>query len=596
MRQLLPIAFTALASFAVGFAGMRRVERATPPIEEARVILPAPAQATALAESADGLAASSKERINAFAALCEKPAGLARDHDLFAALQKFDARDFAAAGADGLMALLAPPGKRVRDDATALCEAWMDRWLEVDAPGALHFLESWPMLHQPPNMSGSLANSAFGFAGVTFKALARREPAWTFQHLAAQTAGPGRNVGIYVLLDQVAREDSAKARQYLASFSDGPNRRAALQGYVGGMAEMNVRAGFDVAMAEAAGPFREDLLMTAMRSASKRGVATVRDLLDRIDDPALRQKMATTALDGVTYRSREDPLPWIIEESQRSAVAGGHEAEYDWWRRAIAQAVQGPQVASAAEWAATLASDPGRKTLEKIGYEWAWRNPVTMRAWLAENASTLDAAAVEKLHAGIARMTRGEAGAMQAWSDALPPGRLRDQVKFQIALSVGAKSGLGQVEAAYDSMAANDATGALAKQLAIVLADQDGPVAADWAMRRPAGPARDAAIKAVAGEWSQRDPRGAAEWLGQMPAGADRDAAVSEYAWKVVYADPAAAAEWVGQVADPAMRTQAAEKVFWLWKNENPIAARVWLRGMTGVDETWKTKFLKRQR
>ena len=596
MRHILPIAAAALASFVLGFAGIWWMDRASPPAGESRAVTLAPAQKSVpRVGRTDESPAASKERIDAVIANYHKDSGPTRDHDLYAALRKLDARDFPA-GAEAMLALLNPSPHWISGSNRELCEAWIDCWLDVDAPGALRFLGTSPFLEKiDQSMKGMRPEDrAYSLAGAPYQVLARWEPDWTFQYLAGKPPGADRDVGIYVLLEQTARQDSAKARQFLASFSDGVNRRDAVQGFVAGLSEGNARASFDVAMAEAAGPFRQQLLMTAMGGASSRGVATVSELLDRIDDPEFRRKLAARAVWGIANGSRENPLPWIVEESRRPAMVAGWKDQYDQWSGSIAGAVQGANVAAAADWAASLAEDSEKKTLGKIAYDWAWRNPDSLREWLEENASTLDATAMEKLSGGIERMTEEDAGAVRAWADSLPPGGLRDQVRFQIALDAGAKSDLARAASAYESVAANDLTGALAKQLATVLAKQDGSVAAEWAMRRPAGPARAAAITAVAGQWGQRDPHGAAAWIGQMPGGNDRDAAVREYAGKVVYADPAAAAEWVGQVADPSVRAEAAESVFWVWSMENPAASREWLRALTGVDEAWKVKFEKR--
>ena len=54
--------------------------------------------------------------------------------------------------------------------------------------------------------------------------------------------------------------------------------------------------------------------------------------------------------------------------------------------------------------------------------------------------------------------------------------------------------------------------------------------------------------------------------------------------------DPAAAAAWVERIGDVAARQNAAADVFNAWSWEDPVASRVWLRGLEGLDESWKEK------
>ena len=238
-------------------------------------------------------------------------------------------------------------------------------------------------------------------------------------------------------------------------------------------------------------------------------------------------------------------------------------------------------------------NDPEKKMLVALVGRWAWQDAPALRSWLTDHATTLDVAVVQKLGDAVKKLAGQDPAATRAWAEALPNGPLREQVGFQIALSACAEGDFRQAAAAYEAVAATDPTGALAGQLAAALAGQDGAAAAEWAMQRSEGPARTAAVSAVAEQWSQRDPRGAAAWIEQMPPGAEHDAAVHEFVAKVVYADPPTAAEWVKQVTDPAKRAKAAEEVFFIWNSENPIASREWLRDLPGVEESWRAEFLR---
>ena len=591
MRSLLPFALAALAGLGVGFAttrfgGTGPALLAGTPAAHSTVVAEPAAKMDRPSSSPGG----SKERIADVLSVGAKYRGLAEDHALFLAISKLEAPDFLA-GADEMLALLMKADSPFGSRNLAVAEAWIEKWLEVDGTAALAFLGSSTKFKEvPPGMS--LINQVNSVQGGIFSVLARRQPVWTQQYLAALKPGPQRDVGVYQLLKESAQQNAAKSREILASFSEGANRPAAVQGYVTGLAARDVRAGFDVALAEAAGPFREGLFQVVLRSAAERGVGVVRELLDRIDDPALRRDLAGHSALELSWRSGDDLLPWLMEEAQRTPAASAANRGFDYWLTYVAQALgTRGDVARAVDWAATLANDPEKKLLLNLLSRW---DETGLRSWLASHAELLDASVLEKLGRTIMDMARRDGAGTRAWAAALPSGALREQAQFQIALSSAAEGDVAPAVAAYASVAGNDTNGALAKQLAAVLAKQEGSAAAEWVMSLPNGQARAAAIGALAEQWSQRDPRGAAEWLGQMPPGAERDSAVGEYAAKVVYADPRAAAEWVAQVGDATARAKAAESVFWIWSNEDPIASRVWLRTLPGVDETWRADFLRK--
>lgn len=594
VRTLLPFTLAGLAGFGAGYAvtlfGRRETAEAEKQPAASSIIVAEPVAKKSRPASS---AAGSKERIATVLAMGEKQRGLAEDHALFVAISKLTAPDFLAGGAE-LLALFKKGDSPFGSPNLALAEAWMERWLEVDVAAALRFIgSSTSFIENPPGMS--LRSRASSVQGGIFAVLARRQPGWTQQYLAALKPGPQRDVGVFQLLKECAQQNAAKSREVLASFSEGANRPAAVQGYVTGLTATDVRAGFDVAAAEPAGPFRKELLEVVFHKAAERGIGVVRELLDCVDDAELRRDLAADSALELSWRSRDDPLPWLMEEAQRTPLPAKSKGEFDRWTSYVTQALAtSGNVARAADWAATIANDPEKELLLGLLGRWDQRDDAGLRSWLASHADALNTSVLEKLGRTITDMARRDGIGTRAWAAALPHGPLREQAQFQIALSSGAEGDLAPAAAAYASVAGSDTSGALAKQLATILAKQDGSESAKWAMAMPNGPARAAAMAAVAEQWSQRDPRGAAEWLAQMPPGAERDSAVREYAAKVVYADPRAGAEWVEQVADPAARAKAAESVFWTWNHEDPIASRAWLRALPGVTETWRADFLRK--
>ena len=543
--------------------------------------------------------ATAGERMEAIAKLWAQPGSMARDHALAAALLKLDAADFSA-GAEAMQALFKRSQRPDDLEAEQLAEAWMDRWLELDTPGALRFLSSTPFLAQLPvrELVGWPIDEKIHCAqGGILAALARRQPEWTQQALAETPSGSVREIGVYALLKEVAKGDAARTARFLASFANGADRAAALTGYVTALVDADIRSGYDKASAEPPGMLRENLLRLVFARAGERGVSTARDLLDQIDDPAMRRQHAPTALLAIGFDQREDALPFIIEESERMAATSGWNTEdaRD-WASSVDVAARGPQARAFAEWAAGFEPDADRKMFGQIVIVWAGREPATFRNWLKEHAETLDAAAVKTLDGALANLARRDLPAARTWSETLPAGALRDQARFQVALASGAEGDVAHAATAYRSVAGNDTKGALAGQLAKLLAQHDGAAAADWALTQPVGPARTAALAAVAETWSERDPHGAAGWLEQMPAGAERDSALQKYATRVVVADPESAAQWVGQMADPTLRIATAEAVFNRWHIQNPVAARAWLRSLPGMEGSKVAKSIRNRR
>jgi hypothetical protein len=592
MRTLLPFAGTAALSFILGYTLMRwHAPEALP--RQQSYVSDSVVKTSKPDDSTD--ASTSSARIQTILELGQDIQGIEKEHAFFTALQKLDAGDLLA-GADQFADLLKRTRKTSQDKASAMCEAWLECWLELDSPTALRWIENSTLLddlYQAQNGT-SLLNILSGPQSAAFKVLARRHPDWTRQYLAAREVGPRRDIGIYQLHNELARKDPGKAKGLLESFAGDANRAAAIQGYVAGMSVVDARAGFETALSEPTGPLRDELMQIVLRETSRRGVASVRELLDRIADPVLRRRMVAEAALNISWHSREDPLPWLMEEAQRPAPPGGTEG-YDYWTNYVGQALTttvNGDCAPAVNWAASLENDPDRKLLHRILGNWASSNPAAARDWLSAHPSALEGKGLDSFSSSLARMARNDAAATRAWADALPPGALRDRAQFQIALSSGTEGNLDQAIAAYRSVSTSDPKGELAKQLAVVLTKQDGAIAAQWATGMKEGDVRSAAIAAVAEQWTQIDPRGSAQWIVTLPPGAVRDRAVREFAAKVVYAEPVTAAEWVAQVADPGVRTEAARLVFTIWNWEDPVASRVWLRSLPGVEEKWRTDAL----
>jgi hypothetical protein len=539
---------------------------------------------------ADSGVLSQGERVRGFVGLLEKRGDDGSEAQAAdAALVKMDAEDFAASAKE-VMAVLLEMGKKGRI-SDALAEAWMDRWLELDAEAARKFVVTERVFEKlDPEGSGSWEEDyvgVFAFRGVV-QALARREPDWTMNQVSAQEAGAKRDLAVNVLLKQVARLDPVKAKQFLARFADGPNRVAAVEGLVKGLAEVDYRASFEVALKEPAGPLRDNLLHAPMERAARNGTAAIRELLDRIDSPELRGDLAAQALSNFSHYSREDPTEWAKAETER--MKGPIDG---FWKGGVGQLVgrRGGDPPALAEWALGLSNDSERVLFTSMALRWVRQDPAGMRNWLDASVGKLDAQTIARCGPMMGTMASRDLAATRQWAEGLPPGPLADHARFQVALQSGREGEIEHARVAYQAIAASDRNGHFARGLAHILAGKDGGAAAQWAIELPTGPGRAAALSTVAGEWSYADPRGAAQWLETLPPGADRDLMVQQYAGKVALADPQAAAEWVRQIEDPKAREKAAADVFRPWNKEDPIASRKWIRTLPGVSEKWRANY-----
>jgi hypothetical protein len=472
----------------------------------------------------------------------------------------------------------------------------MDRWLELDRTAALDFIKASKTFEQLGAEGGSgwdaLELGESNFTGA-FRALARRELEWTAEYLTSLKAEPARDLAVYEFLEIATQRDPARAKQFLDVFSAGVNRSAALRGYVRGLAATDARGALDLALREPTGPFRVALLESVIHFAE---IGNVRELLDRVEDPTLRQELAYDALYAMSYRSRPDPLEWVKEETARLAGARGTNRDAAFWATAISQSTEASKIPEIVEWAATGNSDPHRQIFASFAESWAATDPAAAQRWLSENAVKLDPKYVESMDKFFTVLARADLAGVRQWVDSLPAGALQNQARFQIALGSGAKGDLAQVQAVYATLQPGDSDGKMAKQVAEILTKQDATTAAKWALQLPGGAARTTAIETVAAQWSQRDLQGVSAWLETIPEGPDRDASMKEYAAKVTFVDPRAGAASVEQITDSSLREKAASHVYWTWRNEDPASARAWVQGLSGMNETWRARLLKNSR
>jgi hypothetical protein len=142
-------------------------------------------------------------------------------------------------------------------------------------------------------------------------------------------SGKAREVSVFTLVQEAAKLGGSEGPKLLETFATGADRLHAVKGFATGKMEVDLRAAFSVAAGEPPGPLRKELLEVAARRAGDKGVASTRELLDRIEEPELRRSLAAAALYQVGSNSQDDPLPWIIEETQRGDFRSAWGDEHD---------------------------------------------------------------------------------------------------------------------------------------------------------------------------------------------------------------------------------------------------------------------------
>ena len=325
--------------------------------------------------------------------------------------------------------------------AALVVEAFLDRWLALNAPGALRYLGTADTLAKLCEAwgGGTFVPMSSAVVDAAFAPLARHAPQWTHDWIAAQKPGPDRDWPVRALLEEVARRDVAQARRFFTSFADGPNRNEALRGLVQGMAETDPRASFEVAMAESGSRLQNYLLESVMRAAARQGPALAQELLRRIGNPDDRFEAAMTALQSVRTETSDDLLPWIQEEVRQRKEFSAY-WQHENYARMVAGQVRGAALGTAAEWAVALPNDPQRIFLRHIAERWAKENPAALREWLARDTARRSTPRVHRRCERASRaMAKGDAaGSGELDRDAPPPGRC---VSRRCSISRSARAG-----------------------------------------------------------------------------------------------------------------------------------------------------------
>jgi hypothetical protein len=282
------------------------------------------------------------------------------------------------------------------------------------------------------------------------------------------------------------------------------------------------------------------------------------EALAKIDDPALRRMSAVSAIRVLAGETNTDIFQFFEDTVGRDHL-GERNQQFNLY------ALIEPDPAAAANWAAGLPADAEYRNdiLSRVLEQWKDRAPKAAREWMEKQESAASGAEGSALNS---------LGSLWRARELLDAGKPQEAISALSNITEGGQA-LGNI--------------------AWELVRQDPAAAAQWALDLPDGKAREAVAGTVAANWTQRDPAAAAKWVEQLPAGPSRNAALLPMITNVVEQDPESASRWVSLYTDPEKRAISIRQVYSNWSARAPAAAREWVRTFPGIDEQWKTKFLR---
>jgi hypothetical protein len=533
-------------------------------------------------------------------ALAATPPSLARDRALYEGIVAMSARDFRALGAD-LIGLSERFEKLPGDLQGMLAETTMDRWLEIDADGALAWVKAARLIAETV-LTGNetLQQGNPAFEGM-LRALARHQTDWLLDFARETPAKLGREEAIANAMWNLATTNLSDALRRHDKFEQESDRRAAAQGLLGGWVRGDPAAAAAFALSLPDNSVRDTGVLQAMIVAGESGSAAFMAVFRVL--PKEQQGAGWVGL-GVLAQSQPATARQLLDElvsENEFAVKGSYNS------RSLARSLAQIDPTRTAEWmdgwSSKMKEAVGPGMRQSFVETWAQSNPAAAVAWAAERSRNSSAeqppgfdAGSDDLRLAFKAWLSDDPPAATAWAEALAPGAVRERAQQALAEDLIRSGDFANAVRSYAAGAARDTSGVVAEQLASALATKDVSDAAEWSRTLAAGAARFRAIKSVSNELVAKDPGAAIAWFGQLAAGPDRDAGASALAAQTIYADPGAAIEWVAQIADPKARSDAAEAVFRTWTWTDPQGARTWLRSLDGVDERWKENFLRRAR
>ena len=574
MRLTVSLPVSLVAGLGAGFAFFRGPAPLTP---VAAAALRARETSTDMAAWPDSPAATDAKAQRLMAAALRKGDRMARDNELYLAIEAFTAEDFhrliADAGALKAMAekLRGIDSQISRDLASGL----IGRWLAVD-PGTVLTWAPRALAVIPAKENAR---------GFILDALAAKRPGELLALVPSQKDASGRAEIISRALRELAAHDPAQARAWLNACTDPADRRVAEKAMRRGTVEADPLRALELAGSIENRQEGYDLLNAAANRAEKMGTGVLRQLATA----PMKPWMLSSVLEKFAERDPELAVDLAVKsEADGSDRSHALQAAFSaLTRRDPAQSIARLEGLAGPELAAAVSA---------IGTAWAKREPAKALAWLAErpaaertDANRWSGGSHDALVLAFSNWTQSGPAEARAWADALPAGETRDTMQTQLARSLAnrgepaeAVQVLARLGRAADPKAVADIAGAWARR--------DPQAAADWAIAQEPGPAQNSALAGIVGTWANDDPQGVEDWLAQFPAGEARDRSVGAFlargnAWIAGSVEQIAEFDaWFDLIDDPWRRARAAQSIFWQRKQRDPAGARAWLAALPNVD------------
>jgi hypothetical protein len=473
--------------------------------------------------------------------------GLRADVELDSALQGMkpeDFRDFAALWT-----------KKVRENIWGYetrVRAILDRWFELDPTSAKKFSVDICVRDRDP-----VGTPGIYFRKLVAKQAARYDRKWALENLLCDEARLQAWSGNAALMSEVMRQDPALAKEWMTKLENSSLRPSILAGYIDGLAKRDPQQAFEMAIAEK-GSEREELINCAIRAAASQGTGAALQMLEKINDPNLRQDAAFHALSVLSNENQIDPFRFMDE------AIGKENLQLEGYLRALMPRLMESSPSAAISWATTLPDGNRSRIMNEILFLWSNEDPESAVAWIQAKVADSQASAEVR-------------SSLEEWGRQIAVKKLLDEGKPQDAIALASQG---------------STSAPLAGMVAWRLLEQDPAAAGQWVSSLPPEASGHAASTVVR-NWIYQDPAATATWVEGLPAGASRDAALGTMIQHVSEVDAEAASRWVGLFANQKGREGGVSEVYAKWVLRDPHSAREWLRGLSGVDDEWKARLIK---
>lgn len=558
------------AGLAAGYAVFRMppTQSIRPEIVAEQTVDRIPAVAPQALELETGVDVKTQQLLSA--ALRKGPQ-IERENELYGVIESLSADDLKriVGDADKLFHTL----KKVADDGDAntvplLMSGLIGRWLEQDRGEVVAWL---------PRALDAFLPQKMGYAWM-LDVLGTRMPVELLDVVALRK-DPKEKVGIIkIAFRELAASDSNRAQAWLANCKDATERRWAEGAYWKGIVQSDPLRAVELMESMENRSDAVDLMAFAASRAAKRGSGYLRQLADLPMKPWMMAGLVGEFAERDPALSVEFALKARSEmkDGVPLATAFAALAKHD---RALCleklEELKGADLATA---------------VSTVGSTWFVQDPAAALSWLMQRPSSERTFANnDTLLTCFADWMKGAPAQARAWTDALPPGEVRNQLQGEIAEAL-AKRGqpeeaikvIGQLGKAADTKMIIGVVGAWAVH--------DPQAAANWAIANQSGPAQSLAVATVVRKWAADDVPAVERWLSEFPPGDVRDQSVSHFLWRMSAWSMTQDQRndefnrWFDFIDDPGKRAQVARSSFYNRKSRDPESARAWLSSLKNVD------------